>query len=129
MSYFRKVLAFPFWLVLFVCMMTLVIMVKVSRGLRRLADGGNQHVYWVLLVAYRWVKGVPTWQMMDLQVSLFPRTKAQIAYAETQGLTRVECTCGEPDCAAKNGVWVHRIALPFGKRPASPGGDDVGSAS
>lgn len=130
---FRKILSLPFLLLTLLAATAIIIMVKTARLQRRLAEGANQHVYWVLLVAMRYVKGVPTWQPGDMVVNLFPRTKAQIAYAETQGITRVECTCGEPDCAAKNGVWVHKISLPpgfpFGKPPAAPGNDDVGSGS
>jgi len=124
MSSFRKFLALPLKVLVLLSAVSILGLVYLSRLLRRTAEGANRHVYWVLLVAMRWVQGVPTWRLMDLRIGLFPRTKAQIAYAETQGVTRVECTCGEPDCAAKDGVWIHKITI---GRP--PGGDDVGSAS
>lgn len=81
----------------------------IVRGLVRAQRGGLPHVYWPIVMARRIVRGDPRWQVQDcIKLHIQPQTDEDRARADAdERLIKLECVCGQPDCAT-NGMYIGR---------------------
>jgi hypothetical protein len=83
------------------------VMLAIQRVAVWINRGTKFHVFWPVVLAKRWVRGVPTWQPVDLiRGGMQPLTKAQRAVAAASDeLVKIDCTCGRASCWARHGAF------------------------
>lgn len=109
MKRLRYALSIPFWMLQQLVKGFGIACYYTSRAINWLSEGCKNHVYFPIVVAKRWARGVPVWQVEDcLFGGIQPWTDHQRKIADDcPDLMRMVCTCGNPKCK-NDGRYVPR---------------------